>query len=322
MYYFNLRQSASPTYFNLHQYLQEQKWRSTRFNWRAHFSEDNFQFNKEAAEQLEFKHLFAELAQKYCKENTPLTYRINDDNWLDVLQNLHAKQKKLIWILKPALLNNGQQIKIFQNLDELELHYSTNNRLGGEHVLQEYLLHSHLLKEHKYSIRLFVVLTNDAGIYLYHHGYFNVAKQPYSINNFKLLDSHITNEHLHEHEANVIQIPTDRFDFFPEIYQQIKIILNKLMQGLQQMHAPAFQKEKRRKLAIFGFDFLMDENKKVWLIEANHGPCFPVGDHHPLQEYLYYDFWQAFIKSFVLPIAKKQKPSEITYYSFERIGEK
>lgn len=320
MYYFKLSQTASPTYFNLYQYLQKQKWQFTRFNWRAHFSEDNFQFNIDAAEQLEFKHLFAELAQQYCGENTPLTYRINDENWQEVLQYLHEKEKNLIWILKPALLNNGQHIKIFQNLDELKLHYSTNNRLGGEHVLQEYLLHPHLLKGHKYSVRLFVVLTNDAGIYLYPHGYFNVATRPYQNNDFNLLDPHLTNEHLHEHESNVIQIPTDQFEFFPEIYQQIKTILNKLMQGLQQIHTSAFQKEKKCKLAIFGFDFLMDENSKAWLIEANHGPCFPVSDQHPLQKYLYEKFWQAFITSFVIPIARKQKSAEIIYQEFERIG--
>ena len=168
-HFFHLNSASSPTYYNLCLYLSQQHWHKTPFNFLAHFSEKNFQFDVKAAEQLEFKDLLAELTKEYCEEVMPLTYCIHDENWQNVL-NQAAKTPDKVWILKPALLNNGQHIHLFQHLSQLKAHYLSSNRLGGSHVLQEYITPPHLLKGpsegHKYSLRMFVVLTNYHGAYL------------------------------------------------------------------------------------------------------------------------------------------------------------
>lgn len=319
--------SGSPTSYNLSHYLQQLGWIKTRFNWRAHFSEKNLQFNLKAAESLEFKHLLAQLVVNYCPDIMPLTFAINDENWPAVLNRIANQYYRvngqlldqvddLVWILKPSLLNNGQQIKIFSQLSQLEQHYLSHDRLGGEHVLQQYLTHPHLLKGHKYSIRMFVVVTNDVGAYLYPHGYYNVALNAYQPNNYSDLSSHLTNEHLLDPESNVIQIPTQQFATFPACYQQIKTIVSATINGLRQWHPQAFIANKQRRLAIFGYDFVVDNHNRVWLIEANHAPCFPINDEHPLQKHLYDDFWQALIASFIVPIAAKQSLARIDYRAF------
>ncbi|ARG96362.1 hypothetical protein [Legionella micdadei] len=329
---FCLNQSQSPTHYNLQRYLKEQGWRSRRFKWQANFSDANLQFNVEAAETLEYKHLLARLVEQYCPEVMPKTYCINDENWPDVLNQignqyyLFHKQvlnqiDDLVWILKPSLLNNGKEIKIFNKLSELEQHYLNSKRLGGEHVLQQYITNPHLLRDRrKYSIRMFVIVTNYAGTYLYPHGYFNVAMHPFPAKEFSDLRPHLTNEHLQEDESNVIQIPSQRFaSFTPTLYPQIKEIVAAIVKGLRRLYPQAFISGKLRTLAIYGFDFLVDDHGRLWLLEANHGPCFPVSDHHPLQSYLYYDFWQDFIASFVEPIACKQTLTQIKYHLFEFI---
>ena len=303
-YRFSLRPSQSPTYYNLSNYLQAQGFVYTRWNVLAHFSEQHFQFNVSAAEQLEFKHLLALLVQEYCAEVMPETYLIDDENWPLVLNNLDTSQKQ-VWILKPSKLNNGQHIKIFQNLDAIERHFISANRMGGEHVLQRYIHDAHLLKGHKYSIRMFVVVTNDRGVYLYPHGYMNVSLTPYDLRDFNDLNKHLTNEHLNDDHTNVVQIPTQRLDIFHLFYAQIKNMLRKVFDALQKKEPQAFIVTKRSNLAIFGFDFMVNEALRVWLLEANHGPCFPVEDNHPLQSYLYKDFWGAFINEFVWPIVKQ-----------------
>ncbi len=69
----------------------------------------------------------------------PITYCINDQNWTTVLSELadqHYKENNhlmdyrdnLAWILKPALLNNGQHIKIFHRLSQIEAHYLSSKR--------------------------------------------------------------------------------------------------------------------------------------------------------------------------------------------------
>lgn len=315
---FYLRESLSPTYSNLARYLQEQGWHHTRFSGLADFGEQNFQFDQPAAECLEFKHLLAQLVAQYCPQVMLPTYCINDENWPWVLNQIahkyyqHAVEQgnHLAWILKPALLNNGQHIKIFQSLNQLEQHYLSANRLGGAHVLQQYLMQPHLLQGpkmgHKYSIRMFVVLTNYAGAYLYPNGYFNVGLHPYQTNDFTDLRPHLTNEHLHEDERNVVQIMTQQYDLFKPFYPKIKAIVSSVINGLHQLHPQAFRDQKQPELAIFGFDFIVDSDLQVWLLEANHAPCFPMNDEHPLQKSLYSDFWQAVISSFVIPIAMKQ----------------
>lgn len=328
-YHYCLTQQ-SPTSYNLAKYLQQQGWRSTYFNWRADFGEKNLQFNQSAAETLEFKHLLAQLVAQYCPHTMPETYVINDDNWSTVLSDIADKYylqnqqvidhiDDLVWILKPSFLNNGQHIKIFTHLSQLEQHYLQSDRLGGEHVLQRYLTNPHLLRGHKYTTRLFVIISNYAGAFLYPDGYVNVALLPYQPEDCTDLSSHLTNEHLREDEANVIQIPTQEFDFFPAVYRQIASIVTDIINALQQHCPQAFAATKPRTLAIFGFDFINDEDGRVWLLEANHGPCFPIEDHHPLQKYLYADFWQEFISNFVLPIAKQQAAEDIKYPHFQRI---
>jgi hypothetical protein len=334
---FCLRQSQSPAYSNLCHYLQKQGWGRTRFNWLAHFSEQNFQFDLPAAQCLEFKNLLAQLVAQFCPQVMPVTYCINDQNWPLILSQLadeyYKQENKLVdqidylaWILKPALLNNGQHIKIFQRLSQLEQHYLSSNRLGGEHVLQRYLIHPHLLKGpekgHKYSIRMFVVLTNYAGAYLYPQGYFNVGLQPYQTNDFNDLRAHLTNEHLNEDEFNVVQIRTEQYDLFKPFYPKIKTIVAAVVNGLRNLYPQAFMTAKQRTLAIFGFDFIVDNEAHVWLLEANHAPCFPTSDKHPLQNSLYYHFWQAFIRSFVLPIARQQAVNTIEYQLFEAVEER
>lgn len=300
----------SPTYYNLAYHLKKQNWASSYFEWRAHFSERYFQFNTQCAQTLEFKHLLAQLVAQYCPQIMPLTYCINDYNWTEVIQAISAQNNKnIIWILKPALINNGQHLKIFQDINQIQSHYLSSERLAGEHVLQRYITNPHLLQGptvgHKYSIRMFVVLTNE-GAYVYPHGYFNIALQPYDMANFTDLRGHLTNEHLLKNELNVVQIPTQKYELFKELYPHIKSSIAEVIKGVQQAHPLVFTQQKQRRVAIFGFDFMVDSTQRVWLLEANHAPCFPVEHDHPLQSVLYDAFWQAVIASFVNPIAHNQ----------------
>lgn len=245
----------------------------------------------------------------------PITYYINEENWSSVLSFLssqegkNGKQKKdLVWILKPSLLNNGQHIKIFANLELLKAHYKNNKRMGGDHVLQQYITEPHLLNGSKYSIRMFLVITNYAGAYLYPKGYFNIATQAYTKNDFSDLSPHITNEYLKKNGPNVIQVPILCSNAFQPIYLQIKKIISSTLLALKNKHPNAFVFEKNRTLAIFGVDFLVDKDMRVWLLEANHGPCFPTVDEHPLQQHLYDPFWDSFIQNFVIPAAECSSP--------------
>lgn len=321
-----LRTHLSPTYYNLAKHLQDYNWHATKFPFLSKFGEKNLDYNQEISTQLEYKNRLVELCQKYCPDIIPNTYLINDNNWREILNKIKSIPFSLekIWILKPALLNNGQHICLFNNLEKIKAHFLSPYRMGGEHVLQEYISKPHLLKGpknlgHKYSIRMFMVLTHDNNAFLYSHGYFNIAVEPYQENNIDDVNSHITNEHLQEDRVNVIQIPTFKYDFFKPLYPKIKLILSRLTTGLQKKYPVNILENNISKLAIFGMDFIVDAEQKVWLIEANHGPCFPTSKTHDLYESLYSDFWHSLIENFVLVSNQKPAQEKTIYPDFERL---
>lgn len=320
---FYLETAQSPTYFHIVQRLEKIGWQPASNKLLADISDINFQLPLRSMECLEYKHLLADLVADYCPHVMPLTYTINDSNWPMVLNQIcHRGHDRMVWILKPALMNNGQHIHIFQDWHEVEKHYLSSNRLGGEHVLQQYISNPHLLRGpehgHKYSIRMFVVITNYAGAYLYPKGYFNIALQPYQKHDLKHLSSHLTNEHLSHDVLNVVQIPTEQYELFKPFYPQIKAIVNDVVQALQKKHLFNLTKESRA-IAMFGFDFMVDDCERVWLLEANHGPCFPIHEDHSLQKILYDDFWEAILISFVSPIGKHQPLDRIPYEMFDKL---
>lgn len=301
-YFANLQ---SPTEYHLRKCLLARGWQPTGDASQADFGSEHLAFHAQAAACLEYKHELTRLVAVFCPEIMPATFVINDQIWPQVLHGLRQRfdTEIPVWILKPSLLNNGQHIHLFQSLDEVEQHYLCAARMGGEHVLQQYITHPHLLRDsRKYSIRMFLVLTNFAGAFLYPHGYINVAMQRFSLGYLKNLAAHLTNEHLYGEEPNVIQIPADLFDFFPDLYPQIVTVLTRLITGLDKRYPDAFLEGKQRNIALFGADFMVDETGRVWLLELNHGPCFPIDEHHPLQACLYRDFWMTLVDQVVLPM--------------------
>lgn len=300
----------SPTQFNLEKHLSKAGFKSTKKINKANFSDQNLILDERFTEILEHKHRLAELSEKHCPEIMPLTFYIDDSNYREVIQTIEQQYPNLVWILKPALLNNAEGIKIFTNPTAIKQHYQQGHRFSGEHVLQQYITEPHLLNDHKYTFRMFVIISNFAGVYLYHHGYFNVSREAYQANDYSELGPHLTNEHLHaDHSPNVWQIPTTRCPNFETIYEQMHEQVERVISGLNNEAPTLFTNHAcAQAFSLFGFDFILDKNLKLWLLEINHAPCFPKDENHPLQEHLYKEFWETIISSFVIPITENRKP--------------
>lgn len=329
-YHFQLSEEFSPTLYQLEKFMQAAGLRPTRWAWRAAFTERHLNFAAEACECLEYKHLLAQLLDKYCPKIMPETYVINDYTWSNVLSDLaqdhyvirekyHDELPDVAWILKPSLLNNGQHIKLFTKLSQIEDHMLQPKRLGGPHVLQRYIHNPDLYEGRKYTLRFFVVISRERGAYLYQHGYMNVALNLYSAEDLSNLSRHLTNEHLLEDVANVVQIPTLGQPKSALWYPKIKLITKQITHAIEREFPTAFFPQKDRNFAVFGFDFICDDRDHLWLLEVNHGPCFPIEPHHPLQESLYQGFWQAMLAQFVLPIVEHRPFSKKGVMGFDAL---
>ncbi|ARB93961.1 tubulin--tyrosine ligase [Legionella longbeachae] len=302
---FHLAEEKSPTHANLTRFLKAEGWKPSKFSALASVNEDWLRFSPLISETLEYKHLLASFLQENHLEHLmPKTFYIDDQIWPFVLANVgNSQSANFPWILKPSMLNNGQHIHIFHDLNDVEAHFLSHPRMGGPQVLQRYIDRPQLIQGptfgHKFSIRELLVVSTHAGSALFPSGYLNIALKPYQEDNFNLLEAHLTNEHLSDERLNVVQRLSDDMAIFQPYKQGIISMCQLVVKSLKKQFATVWHDSQPR-IACFGFDFMIEaEGNKLWLLEVNHGPCFPVDDSHPLFDVLYRPFWQQLIKRFI-----------------------
>ena len=299
----------------------------------ATFGDRHLTLNDNTSQHIEFKHLLAQLMQKAAPELIPITYSLDDENFVTVFAKIIFEHylpkgqyvstiKDIKWILKPSTLNNGEGIQLFNNVDELKAYYYQPKRLGGPHVVQQYITHPHLINGRKYTFRLPVIFTNFAGIFSYKQGYVNIAAETFSLeNDLKNRRAHITNYVLDGEFSPIEQRSTTLLPGFDKTYAQMNHIIEKVIKGLLKVD-PNYLKPPRskqvKKFEIFGFDFTMDETGKVFLLEINQGPDAPTFEENHLNKVLWDPFWSDVIDDFVLPIALDTEPKN-NYGSFTQV---
>jgi tubulin--tyrosine ligase len=326
-YFFNDRTAIR---FHIARRLLSLGWESVPRESEASFSDRHLSLNDEITLNLEYKHLLADLTQRYCPAIMPITYCVNDDNYSEVFSkmiyqhympqgNYAPNIKGLKWILKPSTLNNGDFIKLFNNVEELKKYYSQSNRLGGNHVVQQYLPNPALIDGRKYTFRMPVVFTNYVGIFLYRQGYINISAHPFDLEDgFVDRKVHITNYVLDGEFSHIEQRSTQKLANFAEIYSQMVTIVTAVTKALLKI-APGYLKPQATKIfEVFGFDFILDQQGKVWLLEINQGPDAPTFEDNVLSGILWDNFWTDIMEDFVLPIALQQSPKN-NYQNFSQL---
>lgn len=315
-YFFNERPAIR---FHIASRLLDSGWERAKNKESALFSDVNLILNDEISTHFEYKHLLAQLAEKYFPDIIPTTYSINESTAGEVFakiiynhylgDNQDRQSQHLKWILKPSMQNNGDNIKLFNHIDEVKAHYASPHRLGGDHVLQQYLTNPKLIKGRKFTIRIPVVLTNDAGVFVYKQGYINISAYPFDLyDGFINRKAHITNYVLDGELSHIEQALLNSLENSNAIYQQCCQIVSRAVRGLLKL-APCYLAPQKTKIfEIFGFDFILDQNDKVWLLEINQGPDAPTFEENRLNALLWDPFWQNIISDFVLPIAFNQPP--------------
>lgn len=286
--------------------------------------------NDEISKNFEYKHLLAKLLEKCEPPLMPLTYAINDENCQQVFAQMIYEHylinrqyqttiPHLKWILKPSMLNNGDEIHLFNNVEEIKKHYASAKRVGGEHVLQRYISNPALIDGRKYTYRLHMVLTNYAGVFLYDQGYINISALPFSAqDDFQNRKMHITNYVLDGVLSHIEQRSTNTLANFASVYEQMRQIVTAVISALIKQNPGYLQPTAERHFEIFGLDFMADETGKLWLLEINQGPDAPTFEENHLHATLWQRFWQDMIDEFAIPCALNIPPKS-DYAHFTRI---
>lgn len=177
-----------------------------------------------------------------------------------------------VWIAKSSAGAKGEGILISSEASEL-LDFIDNQ--GQVHVIQKYLEHPLLLEpgHRKFDIR---------------EGVLRTASEPYHVDNFQDKTCHLTNHCIQkEYSKNYGKYEEGNEMFFEEFNQYLTSALNITLENsilLQIKHIirsclmsvePAISTKHLpyQSFQLLGFDFMVDEELKVWLIEVNGAPA-------------------------------------------------
>ncbi|XP_078398801.1 tubulin--tyrosine ligase isoform X2 [Cetorhinus maximus] len=206
------------------------------------------------------------------------------------LASYHKRQENgenNVWIAKSSAGAKGTGIFISSDANEL-MDYIDNQ--GQVHVIQKYLERPLLLEpgHRKFDIRSWVLLDHQYNIYLYKEGVLRTSSEPYNSTDFQDKTSHLTNHCIQKEfsknygkyeegnemffeEFNQYLMNTHNVNLENSVLPQIKQIIRSCLMciepaiGTKLLPYHSFQ--------LFGFDFMVDEDLKVWLIEVNGAPA-------------------------------------------------
>lgn len=208
-----------------------------------------------------------------------------------------------IWLIKPSENNRGRGIQIFNSISsfksimtDLISGKASKKSRRGTYIIQKYIESPLLINSRKFDIRVWVLVTNELKCYWYKEGYIRTSSNEFSIEDSSLSDNfiHLTNnavqkesvEYSKYEKGNQISFEDfekifngqQGFDFEnikSEIKKEMRICLNSVLNKLNpNSRTGCFE--------IFGFDFIVDSEFSVWLIECNTNPCIELSS--PLLE--------------------------------------
>nr|CDS29016.1 protein polyglycylase TTLL10 [Hymenolepis microstoma] len=228
-------------------------------------------------------------------QETPLNF-IPETYWLG---NSNERTKFLdqlsgggVWIMKPCGSNQGRGICLIHSKREFHrIERAYGEAIQQNRIVQRYITSPLLLNKRKFDIRCFLMIASTLPyLVLFAPGYARLSLHKYDVDDTSLI-THLTNQCIQRKDPKYANSKEDSVWTFSTLNEYInqnvapekKLPYNWVMRNL----LPEMRKISRRvfnavreKLAcrmgffeIYGMDFMIDVNMKVWLIEINTNPA-------------------------------------------------
>ncbi|KAL4466032.1 hypothetical protein ABPG74_004269 [Tetrahymena malaccensis] len=154
-------------------------------------------------------------------------------------------------------------------------------------VIQKYIEKPFLINERKFDIRMWVLVNQNLDVYLFKEGYIRTSSKKYDVSDQDDIFIHLTNNAIQKYSdsygqyENGNQLSLDNFDeylkikgykqtFRGDIMPRIKEIITISMLSVKnKLNA----NDRKYSFELFGYDFFIDQQFNVWLIEINTNPC-------------------------------------------------
>jgi hypothetical protein len=163
-------------------------------------------------------------------------------------------------------------------------------------VVQKYIEKPLLFNERKFDIRVWALLDQDMTIFYFKEWYIRLSSEKFSLNDKDQENQyvHLTNNAIQKYSANYgklesgnilswldLKVNTLNSPYLQElINKKTKGTFTKILEKIKELIKTCFlavkskinMNERRNCFEIFGFDFMLDVDLNVWVIEVNTNP--------------------------------------------------
>ena len=234
----------------------------------------------------------------------PLTFILPFDGEKFELEYKSSKKSKIKWIVKPVNMSRGRGVHLLKDEEEFKEINKKSEKLNiSQYLVSKYISNPHTLNNKKYDLRIYVLITSftPLKIYLYYNGLVRFATENYEKNNFDNIYIHLTNYSINKNNLkykinenkndnieenkeddsskwSLIEYKnhfykTGQYIIFNKIWRQIQDIVIKTIISTAYDNAKEITYNKIFSMfELYGFDIMIDENFKAWLIEVNVNP--------------------------------------------------
>lgn len=231
--------------------------------------------------QIEFKKFFA------GKPITP-PEEIHGKS-LEVLEKLEKLDPqyflyglKSIWIVKPGRKSRGREIALFNSIESI-LKYTEKPQ---QWIVQKYIENPLLIYNKKFDIRQWVLISNSnpLTVWIYNTSYLRFTVEKYDANDINNLFMHLTNNSINKNsqkfkfsdiEGCMWHVNTFAL-YLKETYKE-NIWEEKIFPRIKDIVVWSLLSVgnlgRKNSFEVFGYDFMVDSQFKVWLIEVNSSPA-------------------------------------------------
>lgn len=218
-------------------------------------------------------------------EYLPLTFHIT--SYEDFTAFKRETQGDEIWILKPGENSNrGKGIKLYKSIDEMERELEQNPYSHSRtYVIQKYVKKPFLINKRKFDIRCFALVTYYNGVvqgYFYNEGYLRTSSKEFSLKDLADKHTHLTNDAIQKKSEDYGKFEKGNklsFKHFQKYLDGISVSLQTgILPGIRNIvkdtvKCLALNVQTLNSFEVFGYDFLIDDRLKPWLLEVNTNPC-------------------------------------------------
>jgi len=230
-------------------------------------------------------------------DSFPLTFSIRTDQdesfkeFEEAFDTLAKEDNQKVWIVKPGdYSNRGSGIRIYDNKQEIKERILSKERMW---VVQKYIERPLLVRRRKFDIRAYCLVDFDLKAFYYEDAYLRTTSEEWNLLQLGNKLAHLNNDAIQNHGQNYGKYEVANKKSLKEFQKylqscgyNVSVEEDIMVQIKDRMHDAIMGVYKRLNpnnlscFEIYGFDFMIDNEFNVWIIEVNTNPCLDQCNNH------------------------------------------